>query len=86
MAVTTLFMVIFVRRGIKINKTGGNPVLYIAKKVFDQKMTIFSGFFVVAIFKLLDPSLAPEGPKLIFVAFIIFVGKNWIKMICHMPC
>ena len=41
--------------------------------------------FLGAIFELFDPSLAPEGPKLIFFAFIIFVGKKLIKMICHMP-
>ena len=79
LSVTTLFIVVFALRGIIINEKSRNTFLYIEKKTFfDQncEKNEKKSAFLDVIFELFDPSLSPEGPKLIFFAFIIFVGKN----------
>ena len=85
MAVTTLFMVIFVRRGIKINKTGGNPVLYIDKKVFAQKMTIFSVCFFLQFLNFWTPHSPQKAQNLFLLLSLSSLGKTGSKwyVTCH---
>ena len=66
-----------------------NLVLYTDKKIIEQKSVKncnFLVFFFFTFFEHLDHYITREATKPLFVAFIIVVGKHWLKMICHMPC
>ena len=90
MAVRTLFiMVVFVRRGIIINKIGENPVLYIDKKhFFDQnsdKMKNFRCFFGCNIWTF-GPLTRPRRPQTdLFLLSLSSLGKTGSKwyVTCH---